>query len=219
MAFSRENDRDLLDKVAVGDREAFRELYFIYHRRLARFLARFTGRHDLIEEVINDSLFVVWNKAGEFRGDSRVSTWIMGIGYRRLLKTLRKRGHQLNKAVPIENEPLQAPDELHAAETGAWLKRALQELPADQRLTLELAYGQGHSCEEIGEIMDCPVNTVKSRMFHARAKLRIVLPRLAGTAGASRATAVAPPGDIIHAEAPERAQSNWLAGMECTASD
>jgi RNA polymerase sigma-70 factor, ECF subfamily len=83
--------------------------------------------------------------------------------------------------VPIENESLPAPDELGAAETGEWVALALQQLPNDQRLTLELAYGQGYSCEEIAEIMACPVNTVKTRMFHARGKLRTLLPQLAGT--------------------------------------
>jgi RNA polymerase sigma-70 factor (ECF subfamily) len=175
-------DRDVLDKVAAGDREALRELYLIYHRRLSRFLTRFIRRHDLIEEVINDTLWVVWRKASEFRGDSQLSTWIMGIAYRCALRTLRGRGLD---AVPIENEPLTAPDELHAAETGEWVALAMLHLPTDQRLTLELSYGQGHSCEEIAQIMDCPVNTVKSRMFQARNKLRTILPRLAGTAGAS----------------------------------
>ena len=174
-------DRDLLDKVAAGDREALRQLYLFYHRRLASFLLRFTRRQDLVEEVINDTLYVVWCKAGEFRGDSRLSTWIMGIAYRRALKTLRSRAHQLFHAVPIEDECLPAPDELDAAETGEWVALAMQQLPTEQRLTLELAYGQGHSCEEIAEIMDCPVNTVKTRMFHARGKLRALLPRLAGT--------------------------------------
>jgi RNA polymerase sigma-70 factor (ECF subfamily) len=177
-----QKDRDLLDKVAAGDREALRELYLIYHQRLASFLLRFTRRQDLVEEVINDTLYVVWRKAGEFRGDSRLSTWIMGIAYRRALKTLRSRGHQLFQAVPLEDECLAARDELDAAETGQWVALAMQQLPTDQRLTLELAYGQGHSCEEIAEIMDCPVSTVKTRMFHARGKLRTLLPRLAGTA-------------------------------------
>ena len=177
-----QNDRDLLVKVAQGDREALRELYAIHHRQLAGFLLRFTRRRDLVEEIINDTLYVVWCKAGEFRGDSRLSTWIMGIAYRRALKTLRRRGHQLFTAVPIENECLTAPDELDAAETGEWIALAMQQLSTDQRLTLQLAYGQGHSCEEIAEIMDCPVNTVKTRMFHARSKLRTLLPRLAGTA-------------------------------------
>ena len=178
-------DVDVLNKVAAGDREALRELYLIYHRRLARFLGRFIRRQDLIEEAINDTLWVVWCKASEFRGDSRISTWIMGIAYRCALKTLRSRGHQLYHAVPIENEFLPAPDELDAAETGEWVALAVQQLPIPQRLTLELAYGQGHSCEEIAQIMDCPVSTVKTRMFHARGKLRTLLPGLAGTACAS----------------------------------
>jgi len=176
-----QNDLDLLNKVVEGDREALRELYLIYQRPLTGFLLRFTRRWDLVEEVINDTLYVVWCKAGEFRGESRLSTWIMGIAYRCALKTLRRRGHQLFTAVPIENESLPGPDELDAAETGEWVALAMQQLPTDQRLTLELAYGQGYSCEEIAEIMGCPVNTVKTRMFHARGKLRMLLPRLAGT--------------------------------------
>jgi RNA polymerase sigma-70 factor (ECF subfamily) len=177
-----QTDRELLGKVAAGDREALRHLYLIYHQRLASFLQRFTRRQDLVEEVINDTLYVVWCKAGEFRGDSRLSTWILGIAYRRALKTLRRRGHQLVQGLPIEDECLAAPDELGAAETGEWVALAMRHLTADQRLTLELAYGLGHSCEEIAQIMDCPVNTVKTRMFHARGKLRTLLPQLAGTA-------------------------------------
>jgi RNA polymerase sigma-70 factor (ECF subfamily) len=73
-----------------------------------------------------------------------------------------------------------APDELGEAETGEWILLGIQQLPTDQRLALEFAYGYGHSCEEIALIMDCPVNTVKTRLFHARAKLRALLPGLAG---------------------------------------
>ena len=175
------NDSDLLERIRKGDREAMRELYLVYHRPMSRFLLRFTRRWDLVEEIINDTLHVVWCKAGEFRGDSRLSTWMMGIAYRCALKALRRRGNQLHTAVPIENESLPAPDELGAAETGEWVALALQQLPNDQRLTLELAYGQGYSCEEIAKIMACPVNTVKTRMFHARGKLRTLLPQLAGT--------------------------------------
>ena len=175
-----DSDRRLLAKVAARDREAFRELYIIYHRRLARFLVRLTRRYELAEEIINDTLWVVWRKAADFRGDSRVSTWIMGIAYRRALKTLRARGNQVLDTVPIENEPLVAPDELGEAEMGEWILLAMQQLPTEQRLAVEFAYGYGHSCEEIALIMDCPVNTVKTRLFHAREKLRVALPGLAG---------------------------------------
>lgn len=175
-----EGDRRLLDRVATGDREAFRELYIVYHRRLARFLTRLTRHYEIAEEIINDTLWVVWRKAGNFRGDSRVSTWIMGIAYRRALKTLRGRGHPLVDTAPLENESLVAPDELEASETSELILLAMQQIPAEQRLALEFAYGYGHSCEEIALIMDCPVNTVKTRLFHARAKLRALLPGLAG---------------------------------------
>jgi RNA polymerase sigma-70 factor (ECF subfamily) len=176
-----QNDRELLEKIARGDREALRGMYLLYQRRLSGFLLRLTRRRDVVEEVINDTLYVVWCKASEFRGDSRLSTWIMGIAYRCALKTLRRSGYRLFAAAPIEDETLIAPDELSAAETGEWVAMAMQQLSTDQRLTIELAYGQGHSCEEIADIMDCPVNTVKTRMFHARRKLRTLLPQLAGT--------------------------------------
>lgn len=179
-----EGDRRLLARVATGDREAFRELYIAYHRRLARFLTRLTRHYEIAEEVINDTLWVVWRKAADFRGESRVSTWIMGIAYRRALKALRSRGNALLDSVPIENELLSAPDELGAAETSEWILLAMQRLPTEQRLAIEFAYGYGHSCEEIAAIMDCPVNTVKTRLFHARAKLRALLPGLAGTGAA-----------------------------------
>ena len=178
-----EGERRLLARVAAGDREAFRELYIAYHRRLARFLTRLTRHYELAEEVINDTLWVVWRKAGDFRGDSRVSTWIMGIAYRRALKALRSRKQALIDGVPLETEPLVAPDELGAAETSEWILLAMQKLPTEQRLALEFAYGYGHSCEEIAQIMDCPVNTVKTRLFHARARLRALLPGLAGPGG------------------------------------
>jgi RNA polymerase sigma-70 factor, ECF subfamily len=66
-----------------------RELYLLYYHRLTRFVNRMTRRHELIYELINDTFFVVWEKAGKFRGDSRVSTWIMGIAYRRGLNLMR----------------------------------------------------------------------------------------------------------------------------------
>jgi RNA polymerase sigma-70 factor (ECF subfamily) len=67
-------------------------------------------------------------------------------------------------------------------EINEWLDVALQRLPLEQRMVIELAYHVGHSCEEIASIMECPVNTVKTRMFHARRKLKPLLTHLAGPA-------------------------------------
>src|SRR6202158_6464551 len=87
---AREHDNDLLVAVAAGNRQAQSELYLSYHRRLARFLSRFTPRYENVEEIINDTFMVVWQSANDFRCASRVSTWIFGIAYRTALKLIRR---------------------------------------------------------------------------------------------------------------------------------
>jgi RNA polymerase sigma-70 factor (ECF subfamily) len=179
-ALANERELELLRRIVLHDREAFRELYLSYHRRLARFLMRMSLSHESVEEIINDTLWTVWLKSAEFRGASRVSTWIVGIAYRRALKSLR----QARAArAPYTDEFTDMASELdieRGNETQQWLERAMAELPVEQRMVMEFAYLMGHSCEEIAQIMHCPVNTVKTRMFHAREKLRASLPRLAG---------------------------------------
>jgi RNA polymerase sigma-70 factor (ECF subfamily) len=175
-----QTDRALLERVVARDREAFRELYVAYHRRLARFLMRLTRRYEVAEEIINDTFWIVWRKAAQFRGDSLVSTWIMGIAYRRGLKALRGSAARQADSTDLETAQLVAPDDLAAAELSEWILLAMAQLPSEQRITLEFAYGYGHSCEEIAQIMDCPTNTVKTRLFHGREKLRRLLPGLAG---------------------------------------
>lgn len=178
----------LLVRTANGDRTAFETLYLGYHPRLARFLTRLTRRHDLAEEIINDTLWVVWCKAGQFRGESQVSTWIMGIAYRRAMKSLRR--DRSAAAVPLnlngDTAALTTEEPQRTAELREWLGLALAALPIEQRVVLELTYYLGHSCEEVAAIMDCPVNTVKTRMFHARRKLRESLPRLDAQPAGSR---------------------------------
>lgn len=178
---SNEAELALLRRVIQHDRAAFQELYLIYHRRLSRFLLRLTSRHDVVEEVINDSLWVVWRNAALFRGQSTVSTWIMGIAYRRALKTLRSRRTREWFIDLVAQLPAIAEDAREQNANHDWLAHGLKELPFDQRASLELAYISGYSCEEIAVIMHCPVNTVKSRMFQARQKLKSILPRLAAS--------------------------------------
>jgi RNA polymerase sigma-70 factor (ECF subfamily) len=175
-------DRALLERIVAGERAALKELYLLYHGRLARFLTRVTSRYDLAEEIINDTFWVVWRRAREFRGASNVSTWIMGIAYRRGLKSLKRASLQPVAANEPSDEAGPSHEPWSAAEQREWLSAALERLPSEQRLVLELAYHLGHSCAEIATIMNCPVNTVKTRMFHARKKLRTLLPALAGIA-------------------------------------
>lgn len=175
----KERDNELLAAVAGGDRRALGELYLNYHRRLARFLSRVTPRYEIVEEIVNDTFMVVWQSAKDFRHASQVSTWIIGIAYRTALKSLRRQKYDA-AAQNLDDYPEQTADPTLAAEVQDWVQQGLRRLPAEQRLTLELAYNMGHSLEEIAAITDCPVGTVKARMFHARAKLRQYLPTLSG---------------------------------------
>lgn len=173
-------ERELLERIDARDREAMRELYLLYHPRLARFLRRMTRRHDLVDEIVNDTLFVVWEKAGDFRGDSRVSTWIMGIAYRRGLNVLRAEHRADERMVlPTTEDPHRRHPVAEQSDVAELLARALETLSPDHRAVLELTYHLGHSCGEIAVIMHCPINTVKTRMFHARNKLRTLVPILA----------------------------------------
>jgi RNA polymerase sigma-70 factor, ECF subfamily len=178
---SESHDCMLLRRIAEQDRRALDELYHAYYRRLSRFLQRLTPRYQFAEEVINDTFWVVWSKAGEFRGAARVSTWIMGIAYRQAMHCLRDERRHDDGRVEDWDSNSQSTDELgEQADIQDWVTQGLRALSIDQRIALELAYFMGHSCEEIAAITDCPISTVKARMFHAREKLRRILPELGG---------------------------------------
>jgi RNA polymerase sigma-70 factor (ECF subfamily) len=182
-------DRAELRAASAGDRLAFAQLYRRHFPRLARFLRRFNARADLIEDVINSAMWVVWNKAGSFRGESKVSTWITGIAYRCMLKALRD-GAPENELSDSLWPDSAAEAQVHPEtdkELRDWVDKGLRLLPPDLRMTLELAYFLGLSCEEIGGVMGCAEGTVKARMFNARLRLRNLMPALGGLA--------APPGE------------------------
>lgn len=177
------SDQRLLARVATGDRDALHELYVKYYQRVLRFIYRMTGQLEPAQEGVNDVMLVVWEKAHSFTGRSKVSTWIMGIAYHKGLKILEKSKRWSNRFKSVDfqdwNEPLVSPSE-HT--DGAMMKdllvQGLKKLSVEQRAVVELTYFHGYSYQEISEIAGCPVNTVKTRMFHARAKLRKLLPAL-----------------------------------------
>ncbi|MGS2724035.1 RNA polymerase sigma factor [Porticoccus sp. GXU_MW_L64] len=165
----KEDQRDLrlLRAVGQGDKDAFSTLYKLYYPLLTRFAYRYLKQLDVIEEVVNDSLLTTWQKAAGFRGDSRVSTWIMGITMRKCWEAARKLDKHSSQ--DMDTVPEQAVDgELERLDQAQAIEHALEYLSADQRACVELAYQSGYTCEEIGQIMECPANTVKTRLFHAR---------------------------------------------------
>lgn len=167
----------LIRLVVAGDRCAFETLYRHYYPRLRRFLDRMTRSTPLVDEIVNDTMLVVWQKAHTYNLTSKVSTWIFAIAYRKALKALRAFDG------PVEFDFDRYPDDtmlepesqLAALHQKKILTHALNALPADQRTVVNLTYYHGMGYGEIAEIMDCPVNTVKTRMFHARNRLRTFL--------------------------------------------
>ena len=135
-------DAILVGRVAAGDRHAFEMLYRAYFPRLARFLQRMTRSVQLIEEIVNDTLLVVWQKAATFDGSCKVSTWVFAIAYRKACKAL----HALD-------EPLEASaDECVGDDTGRpdWrfeqqrlahaVDAAVATLPLAQRAAFQLTF-------------------------------------------------------------------------------
>ena len=170
-----ERERTLLQAVVRRDRAAFAELYRLYHPRLHGYLRRILANAAIAEEVFDDVMFVVWTDARKFRGDAAVSTWIFGIAYRKAMTAARKESRHdaaIDRGVDADLLPAGKPRDLES------INVALAALSADHRQVVELTYFCGFSYQEIADIADCPVNTVKTRMFHARRRLRFLLPAL-----------------------------------------
>ena len=170
-------ERALLDAVRGRDRRAFAELYRRYHPRLFGYLRRLLANPAIVEEVVDDVMFVVWTDAGRFERRSPVSTWIFGIAYRKAMDALRREGRYqapLDRGADVAAVAAGPHREYEAVHAG------LAALSPDHRQVVELTYFCGFSYREIAEIADCPVNTVKTRMYHARRRLKLLLPVLAG---------------------------------------
>ena len=175
-------DAQLIGRIVGHDRRAFEELYRAYHPRLSRFLFNILRRAHLAEEVLNDALLVVWRRPERYNGQSKVSTWIFAIAYRQAMKALSRCDD------PVEDRHAEARPSVEAGpeqqlgrrQTQEVLLRAIGELSPDHRAVVDLTYFHEIGYREIAELMDCPPDTVKTRMFHARRRLRS---KLAGELG------------------------------------
>ncbi len=174
MTNASSTDRELVGRVASGDRAALRLLFMRHHARVYRFVARQTGSDMVADDIANEVFLELWRQAPAFEGRSEVSTWLLGIARFKALSSLRKR-----KEDWIDDDDAAAiPDSADTPEVaamkedkGAALRRFVDALPREHRVVVDLAYYHGKSVTEIGEVLDIPVATVKTRMFYARKKL------------------------------------------------
>jgi RNA polymerase sigma-70 factor (ECF subfamily) len=171
------DDAGLMASIAKGDVLAFEKLYKQYGPRLTAFLRRFTAHPHLIDEIINDTMLVVWQKAHTYNQTCKVSTWVFSIAYRQGLKALRSL-RQKTEILVDEDELSDMPEpeqQMNHLQMRKLLENALGELSLEQRNVIALTFYHGMAYDEIAHTMRCPVNTIKTRMFHARRKLRSLL--------------------------------------------
>jgi RNA polymerase sigma factor (sigma-70 family) len=169
-----ETDLQLLARIREGDRSAFEQLYRLYHPRLTRFLQSLIKRPTIVEEVLNDTLMVVWTRPDSFHGASKLSTWVFAIAYRKAMKGLRKQDEAVEDADAERRESLEPgpEDSSGRARVHVLLMEAMAELSPAHRAVVDLTYFHELGYREIASILECPVDTVKTRMFHARRHLR-----------------------------------------------
>ena len=167
----------LIARIVERDLRAFEQLYRIYHPRLSRFLINILRRPHLVEEALNDALMVVWKRPESFNGTSKVSTWIFAIAYRTALKARSRHDEPMEDLEAGSRASLELGPEaqLGQRQISEILSAAMGQLSAEQRAVVDLTYFHEAGYREIAEILDCPVGTVKTRMHHARRRLKDML--------------------------------------------
>ncbi len=168
---------DLLEAVALrSDRSAFAELFEFYAPRVKGYLVRLGAPLALAEELAQETLIQVWRKADTFdRRLASVSTWIFRIARNRRIDAARRSNRPELDAHDPAFQPAPAPmpfEDIDGAQREAQVRRALAELPDDQRRLLDAAFYEGLTHREISQRFDLPLGTVKSRIRLAFQKLK-----------------------------------------------
>lgn len=183
---NREEEESLLmAKIGRADMAALEALYHRFRPRLHRFLRALGCPEAELDEICNETFYVVWCKSGSFDGSCRPSTWILGIARNKVMDLLRR--ERRRRISRVEAEIGELPDgrlgDADRFELHQWLEAALNALPADQRVVVELAFFEGLSYQEIAAVLKCPEGTVKTRIFYARRKLKHAFPEFGNARG------------------------------------
>ena len=168
----------LLQRVAGGDRDAFGELYNRLQRPLFGYLMKLVRDREMVEDVLNETLMEVWRQAARFEGRSSVNTWVFSIAHHRAVSKLRKKRETSldeEQAAAIEDEAPTPDMKAESSDMSRLLARLMEQLSFEHREILHLAYYQEFSVQEIADALDLPANTVKTRMFYARQRLKVLL--------------------------------------------
>lgn len=181
MSSDKDEDFLIVQRVQAGDKRAFNLLVSKYHRRVGRLLTRMVKNQEDIEEVVQESFIKAYRAIANFRGDSAFYTWIYRIAINTAKNLLINQGRKpvtLNELVDGDGETFEdntAPSNIETPESLLQTKQiaeavneAMDSLQDDLKSAIVMREIDGLSYDEIAQIMDCPIGTVRSRIFRAR---------------------------------------------------
>ena len=177
----REIDRQLVARAQSGDKRAFGLLVEKYQRKLARLLSRFIRDPAEVEDVTQEAFIKAYRALPAFRGDSAFYTWLYRIGINTAKNYLMAMGRRAPTSTEVEAEEAEGFDEgeqlrdintpesvLLSNEIAATVNATIERLPEELRTAIQMREIEGMSYEDIAKAMDCPIGTVRSRIFRAR---------------------------------------------------
>jgi RNA polymerase sigma-70 factor, ECF subfamily len=177
----RDIDRQLVERAQRGDKHAFELLVEKYQRKLGRLLARFIRDPAEVEDVTQEAFIKAYRALPAFRGDSAFYTWLYRIGINTAKNYLMALGRRAPTSTEVEAEDAEGYEEgeqlrdintpesmLLSKEIAQTVNATIEQLPEELRTAIQLREIEGMSYEDIARIMDCPIGTVRSRIFRAR---------------------------------------------------
>jgi RNA polymerase sigma-70 factor (ECF subfamily) len=190
----REVDQQLVERAQRGDKQAFELLVSKYQRKLARLLSRFIRDSTEVEDVTQEAFIKAYRALPTFRGDSAFYTWLYRIGINTAKNYLVAMGRRAPTTTDFDSDEaenfedgdqlrdLNTPEnELMSRQVAETVNQTLEELPEELRTAITLREIEGLSYEDIASIMNCPIGTVRSRIFRAREAIAEKLRPLLGT--------------------------------------
>ena len=162
--------RVLLKQSAQGDKDAFAALYEATQHRISVYLYRLVRDQDLIEDILVDTYTEVWKNSATFKGRSQVLTWMIGIARNLAFKEIRKRNwhDDIDQHQDIEGKGIA----IDTLDRRGLMAKAMDALSLKHREILDLAFFQDLTYREISKLLLIPENTVKTRVYHAKAALK-----------------------------------------------
>ena len=190
----REVDQQLVERAQRGDKRAFELLVIKYQRKLGRLLSRMVRDPGEVEDVTQEAFIKAYRALPNFRGESAFYTWLYRIAINTAKNYLVALGRRAPTTTEFDNEDAESFDDaeglrdtatpenlLMGREVATAVNRAMEALPEDLRTAITLREIEGLSYEEIAGVMNCPIGTVRSRIFRARESIAVVLRPLLGT--------------------------------------